>query len=178
MRRPTSLVPLAAALLIAGCSNRPAPDDRVGPPPRPTAPRLVDAALIVGGAHVPSLDPATMHDAEIERVIGGGPRCIFRYTSGGKPVLAIPARPAAGAAAVIKLNGDLVALQRTGRRAFASRPVSLTLSDLAETDGRRDRLRPATLVFRVGEDLQVGYGGYYSCRGGRLNPPPPRRRYP
>jgi hypothetical protein len=166
MRRVAPIAPLVAALLIAGCGDRPTPDDQVGPPPAPTAAKLVDAAAIVGGAHVPSLDPATLHEAEIERVIGAGPRCVFRYTSGGKPVLAIPPSPSARAAAVIKLNGDLVALQRTGRRAFASGPVILTLSDLAETDGRRDRLRPATLVFRVGEELRVGYGGYYSCPGG------------
>src|SRR5690606_7618547 len=112
MRRLTSIVPLAAALLIAGCGDRPPPEDQVGPPPEPTPPRLVEAAEIVGGAHVPSLDPATMQEAEIERVIGRAPRCLFRYTGGGKPVLAIPSAPSAGAAAVIKLNGDLVALQR------------------------------------------------------------------
>jgi len=167
MRRLTSIAPLAAALLIAGCGDRPAPDDRVGPPPEPTAPKLVDAASVVGGAHVPSLDPATMHEAEIERVIGGGPRCVFRYTSGGKPVLAIAATPAAAAAGVIKLNGDLIALQRTAADTFASGPVTLTLSDLPEADGGGpEEPRPATMVFRVGEELRVGYGGYYNCPGG------------
>lgn len=167
MRRLTIIAAPAAALLIAGCGERPAPDDQVGPPPAPKAPRLVDAASVVSGAHVAALDPATMHEAEIERVIGGGPRCVFRYTSGGKPVLAIPAAPAAGAAAVIKLEGDLIALQRTAEHTFAAGPVRLTLSDLPEAGGdRSDRPRPATLVFRVGEDLRVGYGGYYNCPGG------------
>ena len=163
MRRLTLSAAALAALLAAACDNRPPPDDRVGAPPPQTA-RLVSAEEVLAGANVPTLDPATMDAAEIARVLGPGPRCEFRYVSGGKPVLAVAAAPDAASAAVIKLNGDLVALTASDPRTFGAGPVRLRLSDLPEAaDAGRDGPSPATLTFRAGQDLQVGYGGYYVC---------------
>lgn len=165
MRRLTLPAAALAALLAAACDNRPPPDDKVGAPP-PHAARLVSADEALAGANVPTLDPATMDAAEVARVLGPGPRCEFRYVSGGKPVLAIAAAPDAAAAAVVKLNGDLVALTASDPRTFGAGPVHLRLSDLPEAaDAGRDRPRPATLTFRAGQELQVGYGGYYVCPG-------------
>lgn len=162
MRRLILPAAALAALLAAACDNRPPPDDKVGAPP-PHAARLVSADEALAGANIPTLDPATMDAAEVARVLGPGPRCEFRYVSGGKPVLAIAAAPDAAAAAVVKLNGDLVALEpgpAGDGRTFAAGPIRLRLSDLPEAD---DRPRPATLTFRVAEPLRVGYGGYYVC---------------
>jgi hypothetical protein len=171
MQRARAAAPpalLVALVALAGCGERAAPDDETNPVRAAEIARITPASEAIAGAHIPTLDPATLLDAEIEKVLGPGPRCEFRYTSEGRPVLA--ARGSAGNAApdaVVKLNGHLVPLSRaraeTGSLVLSADSVRLTVPpDGGEPTGSR-RQREANAIFEVGESLRVGYRGYYRC---------------
>jgi hypothetical protein len=153
---------LAAA---SGCSASDAPDDAVDPARAEAAPRIASAGEALAGAYLPHVDPMTLDDAEVHKIIGPGAYCEFRYTSSGRPVLGwrVPS-DAAPAGAVVKLNGALVGLQpssASGSTRFADGEVALTLTPPAGT--RLSGTREARLVFAVGDRLEVGYVGYAAC---------------
>lgn len=150
---------LAGALgFLAACGAGEAPDDELAAIHAPQSAELAPAAKALAGAYVPHLDPANMNDAEIRKVLGAGSHCTFGYTSDGKPVLGVQ-WPASGAGAkgAVKLNGHLVALSG------AAKDGALELS----ADRVRMTLVPegseAVLLFEVGDELRVGYRGYYTC---------------
>ncbi len=97
---------------LAGCSDSDAPDDARAQ--RAPNADVKASAQALDGAHVPTLDPATLNDAEIRKMIGSAAQCLARHTRAGPPVLALAIqadrRPGDG---VVKLNGSLVA--RSGR---------------------------------------------------------------
>jgi hypothetical protein len=170
MRAALALI-APAALVLSGCSRDSRPDDDLSQirPPQPI--RVGDAAEAVSTSHIPTLDPATMTSAEISRLLGPGDHCVFRYTSGGKPVLAVRSSPGAAAIGVIKLNGVLAPLRSEAlgqrRLAFTSQPVRLELELLEGGDfDTRGELREAELRFLVGKALEAGYRGYYGCPDG------------
>ncbi|WP_335649101.1 DUF6692 family protein [Phenylobacterium sp.] len=151
-----------SCLALAGCGDA-RPDDKVvGNPPPPVA-ELAPAGTALQGANVPTLDPVTVDEAEIAKVIGPGPWCAFHYTRSGKPVLAFQAERGAG---VVKLNGKLIRLASApaaGGVQLSAETLSLQISS-GETAPDAD-LAEAEMVFnlRQGEGLTVGYGGYYGC---------------
>jgi len=157
------------AALCAACSRGQAPDDAPAPAPEPVA--VKTAAQALDGAHVPTLDPATLNGAEIRKVIGAGRHCTFRYTSSGRPVLAAGLKPDGSAGAgVVKLNGSLVPLQPVASAAgagdlvLAADPVRLTVQRTAQAPGATQGQRvEAEMVFEVDRRLEVGYGGYVQC---------------
>lgn len=181
MRRrvPTLTAAVVSAAMLAACGQNEAPDDAPAPPPEIV--RVEPAAQALAGAHVRTLDPATMSDAEILKVVGPRPHCIFRYTGSGKPVLVAgvdaASRPEIG---VVKLNGKLVSLQpdraatglEPGGFVLAADPVRLRVQPdrpvkpSAEPGERTE----AELLFEVGQELTVGYGGYFDCRPGAPGP--------
>ncbi|MGE3279964.1 MAG: DUF6692 family protein [Alphaproteobacteria bacterium] len=159
--------------LLAGCDNE-APDDETQPARAPEIPRIVTAQEALAGAHIPTLDPATMNSAEIRKAIGNGPRCIFRYTSTGRPVLAVSTgAPAAAAEGVVKLNGHLVPLKaapiepagRNGEILLLAEPIRMTVAPDpgAQTEDPGYLRRQANMIFEVGQSLRVGYRGYLEC---------------
>lgn len=152
---------LLMAGLLAACGNE-AADDVTDPMSGEETPTVLPAGEAIAGAKVATLDPATMVDAEIQTVLGGPPRCVFRYTSFGKPVLALGGgADGAPAAAVVKLNGHLIqlpAMASDARIDMAADPVRLTLSPSLEA-GEEE----ATLLFEIGQDMRVGYRGYSDC---------------
>lgn len=161
-RTPALLLALGP---LAACGG---PDDETDATPAPGIVRIVPGNEAVSGAHIPTLDPMTMVDAEILKVLGEGPRCEFRYTSAGRPVLA--ARPSwTGDAAdgVLKVNGHLVALSRTSAEGdglvFADDKIRVTVrpEDGERSDGARQQ--EAEVVFEIGDSLRAGYRGYYRC---------------
>lgn len=163
-------------MVLAALAQSEAPDDVTRPVRPPEISRIVSAEEALAGAHIPTVDPATMNDAEIRKGVGDGPRCEFRYTSSGKPVLALRKDPAAGAiAGVVKLNGNLVQLQSANggadgsdkSLAMTSAAVRATLTPLAaqQIDGRASERREMTLLFEIDTRLKVGYRGYYNCLG-------------
>lgn len=175
MRRGVpSGAPTAAMLValgaLAACGEEAAPDDVTDPVHAPEVARVAPASEAVGGANIATLDPATMVDAEISKVLGPGARCEFRYTSEGRPVLAASASAGGEApAGVVKLNGRLVALQREGADAqsvvLRSDEVRLTVTPDGGAPLDDARRREANAIFEVGNNLRVGYRGYYRCTG-------------
>lgn len=167
--------PALVACLVTGCSGSAASDDAQAPAPE--AATVKAAAQALAGAQVPTLDPAVLNDAEIDKVIGEGPRCTFHYTSSGPAVLAASLAPGgAPTAGVVKLNGSLVPLQRGPGSTAEARSFILAAAPLrlsvqwwrdAPTPGRRV---PADLVFDVERQLKVGYGGFLACGPTALDP--------
>lgn len=174
-------LPLALALgLLAGCGQSDAPDDELQPAGSPEVARIVPAEEALAGAEIPKLDPQPMVAAEVGGAIGDGPRCEFRYTGAGGPVLAV-STPGDGAAerGVLKLNGNLVLLEPasgagdTGGVALAAEPLRATVSpdrsdEPEEANGARRQ--EADMIFEIGDKLRVGYRGFLDC----MSEPPVR----
>lgn len=165
--------PVVAIGVLTGCSESGAPDD--APSNAPEIATVKTAAQALEGAHVPTLDPGTLNDAQIGKVIGTRPRCTFRYTSSGRPVLVAGLKPdGSPELGLIKLNGSLVPLQPGGAATeiapggflLVAEPVRLSVQPQPEAatsalaGGQRVE---AEMVFEVGQDLRVGYGGYLDC---------------
>jgi hypothetical protein len=164
-----TLAALTVAVALAGCSND-AVDDELTPMRSADIPHVVSAQKAVSTAHVSTLDPETMNDAEVTKALGEGAFCAFRYASDGKPVLAWkqPTQGAAGTA-VVKLNGLLVPLERQekqGAAQFTADDIVMSLgSPQAPAVKSPNLARPtqATLTFEIRQKLRVGYGGYTVC---------------
>lgn len=126
---------------------------------------IIEASAIVEQADVPTVDPSRLTAAEIAKALGGPAACLFRYTPDGAPVVAVDATRA-----VVKVNGDMVILDaasgtdpRSGAKA-SSGPVAAAIDVLGRAGwGVPDELPEANLRFVIGEELNVGYAGYYDC---------------
>ena len=150
---------LMAAALLAACEEGERLEPMAAEEPAPVVP----AAEALAGVHVPTLDPARLSGVEIEAALGAGAACVFRYTEGSGPVLALAARPGAEAAGgVVKLGGGLVLLEpaeaETPAVALAAGEARAALAPLPE-EGQ------AEMRFEVGRELQAGYRGYSDCFG-------------
>lgn len=187
-RAPSKTFPLASlvaiSLALGGCGESPAPDDAVEAIRPPEIARLKTAQEVLEGAHISTLDPATMFDAEIHRTLGAGPRCSFRYTQAGKPVLALTPRPDnAARGGVLKLNGSLIALDLIAQQTTPAapnlappntvalgagpirveiRPVTGEPADITIGTGRQE----AVMIFEIADSLRIGYRGYLDCTSG------------
>lgn len=162
---------VAFALVLvaaAGCGDGGAPDDDLAAIRAPGPAKILPAEEAIAGARVATLDPAPMQQAEIRSALGDGPRCTFRYTSSGKPVVAARMLAAAAHEGIVKLNGNLIRAGATpaddGLLLEAGR-IRLTLTPLAgaASDTGGDIQTEADLVFEVGDELRAGYRGYYRC---------------
>lgn len=164
--RARALLWLALAALVA-CGSE-GPDDELHPIRSRTIPRILPAREAVETGQIPTLDPHTMNDAEVSKVLGAGAFCAFRYVSDGKPVLAWQLRQAGSAKAVVKLNGALVELERNPEAhvlQFGSDEVRLTVTTDPNERVRSTSHKPheAKLLFEIGQQLRVGYMGYSIC---------------
>jgi len=155
--------------LPAACGDADQPDDALAAIRAPEIATIAPARQAVSGIFIPSLDPVTLNDAEIAKVTGVGPVCLFRYTSAGRPVLAAGmARDGAVDGGVVKLNGYLVPLAPAavdppalpGTMALVDGPVRLLL---LPDPGAQTGQREATLMFEVADSLRVGYRGWLEC---------------
>ena len=161
-----SVPAIVAFAVLCACSEHDAPDDETEPLRSSTIAQITSVQEALQGAHIPTVDPQTMNEAEISKALGQRPYCSFRYTSAGKPVLAIDQAQTDG---VVKLNGHLVALQNQA----SATPLSMTAGDVslqmtfpdASQDGgaQAAEMREADLQFVIDRRLRVGYRGYYSC---------------
>lgn len=185
MRRILRFLLVAGLGLLMGCGEADAPDDALRAIRAPEIVRIETVQAVLDGAHVPTLDPGTMNDAEIRRAIGAGPRCEFRYTSTGRPVLAVGVDETTPRG-VLKLNGSLIVLDLAPMALAAAEggsvpsddvvlvaePIRVLVTPLSgELNEINDGLpsREATMVFEVADSLKVGYRGYLEC----LPEPPP-----
>jgi len=173
MRRPLApfLTAVLPALLLTACGEADRPDDAVDAIRPPEIVRTVPAAEALSGAHIPTLDPATMNAAEIRHALGGAPHCEFRYTAAGRPVLAV-ALPSAAAdpGGIVKLNGSLIPLTRTteGSDTVILKADRITLRILPDGGEPNDvpggmQRREADLTFDVTDELTAGYRGWLDC---------------
>jgi len=162
-----SLTPLAALLLTA-CGD-PAPGEAVkeplmsGPPPK-----VVSASEAVSTPDIPTIDPQTLDDAEIEKVLGAGPRCIFAYTAESPPVVALEVAGQDAGQGVVKIHGRLVKLaaQRVeaGGFALSGDSMSIRIEPAAgKGDAMPNDLTEADTLFELEQGLRVGYRGWYRC---------------
>lgn len=169
-RAPSAAPPalLVALGMLTGCGERAAPDDETNRLQAAETARITPANEAIAGAHIPTLDPATLVAAEIEKVLGRGPRCEFRYTSEGRPVLAATGNAENAAPdAVVKLNGHLVPLSRepaeAGSLVLTADNVRLVVTPDGGEPAADSGDREAEVIFEIGESLRVGYRGYYRC---------------
>jgi hypothetical protein len=153
--------------VLAGCGNSQAPDDDLTAIHAPEVARIVPAGEALAGAHIPTLDPAPMNDAEIGKALGAGARCEFRYTSEGRPVLAWQIPTDGAGVGVVKLNGHLVILKSaptSGDLVLTDDQIRLTINADREGTGRAvARQQETDVIFEVGSRLRAGYRGYYKC---------------
>jgi hypothetical protein len=164
-------LPALATALLIGCAESGAPDDARPHSPEPAT--VAAAAEALAGAHVPALDPASLNDAEIRKVIGSRPHCLFRYTSSGRPVAVAASIPDGSLdVGVVKLNGRLVPLKADhgvpglrGSFVLVSDPVRVTVQPYLPAPAEPGEAPvDAQMVFEVGQALRVGYAGYAECR--------------
>jgi hypothetical protein len=125
------------------------------------------ASEAVRTAEVATTDLESITDEELQRMLGSGPVCRFAYASGDAVVAAATAPGADAGRGVIKLHGRLVPMtvryQTLAGEGFelSSGDVSVVAVPYGGTAG--SQAREAEAVLKVGQDLEVGYGGFYAC---------------
>jgi hypothetical protein len=166
---------LAVLAVLGGCGESDAPDDKIQPVHAPEVRRVLPAEEAIAGAQLPTLDPVTLVEAEIADAIGTGPRCEFRYTGAGGPVVAMSmAGDGEATRGVVGLNGNLVLLEPAqddagGRQAaFRLRAGPIRAAVAPDPDDQAEELkgarrREADMVFEIGDSLRAGYRGYLDC---------------
>lgn len=169
---------LASTLLaLAACERNVAPART--PPAEHVAgaqgATVTPAQQAVLRAELARTDPATMTDAEVDRVLTSDALCRFSYSRGKAPIVVIGgSEGATGRRGVVKLHGALVAL-RTVTAVDAPPPrdgihlvadgVDIAITPRGQrTDG--DGVREADMIFRLRQGLEVGYRGFYECDDG------------
>lgn len=161
------LTPLAALLLTA-CGD-PAPGEGVKKPlMSDPPPEVVGAREAVNTPDIPTIDPQTLDAAEIDKVLGAGPRCIFAYTAESPPVVALQVTGDNAGEGVVKIHGRLVKLaaQRAEAGGFALSGDGMSVNiepPAAADDARPTELREADMLFELEQGLRVGYRGWYRC---------------
>ena len=161
-----SSVPLLA--LLAGCGD-PAPGEGVDAPVgEGPEPEVVSAAEALQSPNISTLDPSTLQDSEISKVIPAGPMCVFTYSADGGPIMAASAGQSGEVVGVVKLHGRLVRVTAPGLSnydalmsggIFSDGDVSFEVNPEEQEGGRR----PAEAHFSVGDQITIGYSGWYSC---------------
>lgn len=137
--------------------------DRKPEPPAEEMP----AREATGTADLATTDLESVTAAELQRMLGSGPVCRFAYGAGVAPVAAATAPGANPGRGVIKLHGRLVPMNvRYGTSAgegfeLSSDDVRVVASPHEGDAG--SEVREANALLRIGNDLEVGYGGFYEC---------------
>lgn len=142
-----------------------------GTEPRPAPASIVSLEEALSTAEVSVLDPEFMQDEEMAQLFAGRPDCVFTYTQGSRPVLAVGDQQGT-AAALLKISGDLVKLS-ADESSTATAPVlsapGITLHVSGRDGGELASKEPgepveADLILNLERGLTVGYSGYYACR--------------
>jgi hypothetical protein len=134
--------------------------------PKPPAEEM-PAREAVRTADLATTDVESMTDAELQRMLGSGPVCRFAYAAGDAAVAAATAPGAGASRGVIKLHGRLVPMnvryETSAGEGFelSSDDVTLVASPYERAAG--GDAREANALLRIGNDLEVGYGGFYEC---------------
>jgi len=119
----------------------------------------------VRSADLATTDLESMTEAELQRMLGSGPVCRFAYAAGDAAVAAATAPGAGASRGVIKLHGRLVPMtvryQTLVGEGFElpSDDVRVVASPYEGAAGSEAEAR-----LQVGNDLEMGYGGFYECK--------------
>jgi len=140
-----------------------------------TSPRLVSASEAIHQADPAKTDLEEMDDADVDKAIGQGPRCTFRYGRSSPAVLAVRLDPAAPESrAVAKVNGHLFELSGSfvsperpwsGRVELVAPGMSIALAPVDEADavGQASVTVESDAVMRIDKGVEAGYGGFFTC---------------
>lgn len=176
-----------AFLLLSACAGLTACERNVAPSRTPPAQHVeggtgapvLPAPEAVRTPAIARLDPETLTDADIAKVLPPGPGCRFAYTQFSPPVVVVRAgQPAKG---VVKLHGALVEVRpRTGAAdlgALATGPTLVADGLTLRIDPKEGEpvdpgmeVRHANLIFELKQGLRVGYSGFYGCVGQAREP--------
>jgi hypothetical protein len=108
---------------------------------------------------ISTLDLSPMPEAEADQILATHDRCRFNRSPETDPILWTAAD---GGQAVMKLNGVLVPLERSGDGTFAAGEATVSVRPLGEEANWRS---DAELDFRLDRGLSVGYRGFWTCTG-------------
>ncbi|WP_346796787.1 hypothetical protein R5M92_15085 [Halomonas sp. Bachu 37] len=138
------------------------------------SPEVVGAQEAVQSPDIPAIDPQTMEDAEIAKVLGDVSYCAYRYTAESLPILAISnADHSEEPLGVTKIHGRLVELSADKAPGYESLEEGLKLSaeglemrvaSDSEEKPESGELIEAELHFSLEQGLTVGYLGWYECQ--------------
>lgn len=171
-----SAVTLGTAFLT-GCGD-PAPGEGMeNSMMQEPSPEVMGAQQAINSPDISAIDPQTMEQAEVEKVLGDVPYCGYRYTAESPPILAISdTDQGQGSQAVTKIHGRLVELSADQNPGYENLKKGLVLT--AEgmemrvvSDGEREpesakpgELVTAELHFSLQQGLNIGYLGWYECK--------------
>jgi hypothetical protein len=171
-----SILMLVVAGIATGCEDNKAPDDQATRPQENEVTRVSTAPEAIAGVDLATLDPQTMSEPEVRKLIGNGPRCEFRYTTAGSGVVGIKMPPEIGGSkGVVKLNGSLISLtSETSAKASETERTIMLAAEPIRIKIVSDRgtgwvpvphveRREANMMFEVADSLKVGYRGYIDC---------------
>ncbi|MBX7271808.1 MULTISPECIES: DUF6692 family protein [Pseudomonadaceae] len=163
------------ALALTACGD-PAPGEGLDKPTmRPPLPEVVSARDAIGSPDIPSIDPQTLDQAEVDKVLGSGPYCTFVYTAESPPVVAIKHDgESGGAKGVIKIHGKLVQLSSEPTQGYSalfggaslaaeSINVNVALGKDGAVQKPTGEKSIADLNFELDQGLMIGYRGWYAC---------------
>jgi hypothetical protein len=151
---------LIRALGRGGAQPAPKPQPQSEEMPAREAARTADLAAA-------DLEPLT--EAELQRMLGSGSICRFAYAPDDAAVAAATAPVAGASRGVIKLHGRLVPMNVRYRTLagdgfeLSSDDVTVVAAAYEGTAGGEAREAEARL--QIGNDLEVGYAGFYTCTG-------------
>lgn len=169
------LKPLAIAAVltaITACGD-PAPGEGVkGPVGEEPLPKVVSASEAIHTPNYASLDPATLQDSEISKVVPEGARCSFAYTKESGPIFSAGKTDKGSFVGVIKIHGRLVELSAPQLNSFSAltEGAEFRADDMSfevAPKQQQGKQREANAHFTVRDKITVGYGGWYSCSKGQ-----------
>ncbi len=165
---------MAFALLLTACGD-PAPSAGMEEPLlRSPLPEVVSGREAINSPDIASIDPQTLDQSEVDKVLGSGPFCNFAYTAESPPVVAIKHDGESGLAkGVVKIHGKLVQLSSEPLAGFSALGSGATLTadniNVVVALGKDGDVEPngekaiADLHFELAQGLKVGYRGWYTC---------------
>lgn len=159
MKRVILVLAMLAAAAV-GCTSNVAPGNDREAALDATAPAaaMESAGAAIAGVETGLLKPEIMTDADLASLAAESGRCLFRMTEIGFPVLVYSAT---GPSGIIKLNGKLISLARTGDGSYESDGVSIRIRPLSDQISGQ---HPAEMVMRLpGASNELGFRGFSAC---------------
>ena len=118
-------------------------------------------------AELATTDLESLTDPELQRMLGAGPVCRFAYAPDDATVAAATAPGADVSRGVIKLHGRLVPMtvryQTPAGGGFELSSDDVVVVAVPYEGAAGGDARDAEARLRIGDELAVGYGGFYEC---------------